>query len=321
MRFTKNAVVLTGLATAGTLSVLALMALANRYLAGRAEKANPAQGKFLQVDGERLHFVSHGQGQVVVILHGNGSMVEDWLCSGIISPTKQYRMVAFDRPGYGHSPRPGKPRRTPEDQADLIAEALTSLGIEKAILVGHSWGTLVAVRLAERHPEKVSGLVLLSGYYFATARIDVLLASVGALPLIGTLLCHTVLPILSRIAWPLSVKNLFKPSDVPAKFQAFPRELAVRPAHIRTSAEEAALMLPSTSGLAAACQKLAIPIAIVCGAGDQVVDPSQSSKLHRLVTGSTLRMLLSNGHMVHQTSPAQIIEAIDEVGEHSTRLR
>ena len=63
------------------------MALVNRHLAKKAERDNPAAGRFLDVDGVRLHYVERGSGEPLVLLHGNGSMIEDFESSGLsISP-------------------------------------------------------------------------------------------------------------------------------------------------------------------------------------------------------------------------------------------
>jgi pimeloyl-ACP methyl ester carboxylesterase len=76
------------------------------------------------------------------------------------------------------------------------------LGIERPIVVGHSLGTMVALALALDHPDQVSGLVLASGYYYPTARADVLFAAPPAIPLLGDLLCHTVTPLIGETAAP-----------------------------------------------------------------------------------------------------------------------
>jgi pimeloyl-ACP methyl ester carboxylesterase len=61
----------------------------------------------------------------LVLLHGNGSMIEDFQSSGLIDlAATKYRVIAFDRPGFGHTPRPRSTIWTPEAQADLIAAAL-----------------------------------------------------------------------------------------------------------------------------------------------------------------------------------------------------
>jgi pimeloyl-ACP methyl ester carboxylesterase len=94
-------------------------------------------------------------------------------------------VIAFDRPGFGHSDRPRSTIWTPEAQADLIAAALKEIGVPRAIVLGHSWGTLVALALAVKYPQEVQALVLASGYYYPNARADVVILSSPAIPLIG----------------------------------------------------------------------------------------------------------------------------------------
>ena len=113
----------------GVVATLAAMAVANRYLAKKAERENPPAGRFIAVNGVRLHYVDQGSGTPLVLLHGNGSMVQDFQSSGLIDlAAKKYRVIAFDRPGYGHSDRPRSTIWTPEAQADLIHAALTKDG-------------------------------------------------------------------------------------------------------------------------------------------------------------------------------------------------
>ena len=175
---------------------LAVAALINRHLAHKAERRNPPKGRFLQVDGVWLHYVVRGEGEPLVLLHGNGSMIEDFESSGLIDMAeKNYRVIAFDRPGYGHSARPRGTLWTPEEQAELIHKALSGLGVSRATVLGHSWGASVATSLALKYPESVSGLVLASGYYYPTARADVAVLSAPALPVLGDILSHTLSPI------------------------------------------------------------------------------------------------------------------------------
>ena len=118
----------------------------------------------------RLHYVERGTGQPVVLLHGNGGMIQDFESSGLIEQAaKSYRVIAFDRPGYGHSSRPRDVVWAPDKQADLVHRALDQLGAEPAIVLGHSWGASVAIALALRHAASVKALVLASGYYYPTA--------------------------------------------------------------------------------------------------------------------------------------------------------
>jgi len=289
-------------------------ALLNKWLAKKAEQRNPPKGRFITVNGTRLHYVERGSGKPLVLLHGNGSMIEDFQSSGLIDlAAKKYRVIAFDRPGFGHSERPRSTVWTPEAQADLINAALKRIGVQRAIILGHSWGTLVALALAVKHPQLVQALVLASGYYYPKPRTDVVILSPPAIPLFGDILSHTLSPLLSRLMWPLLLRKIFGPNQVPEKFHGFPEEMAVRPSQIRASAAESALMLPAAHQLQKRYRLLRMPVAIVTGAEDRLIENEQPRHLHRDLPQSTLRSVPGNGHMVHQTATGEIMTAIDAV--------
>ena len=233
---------------AGVVVAAAGAALLNHWLARKAERRNPPRGRFIEVQGVRLHYVERGTGPPLVLLHGNGSMIEDFQSSGLIElAARKYRVIAFDRPGFGHSERPRHITWTPEAQASLIAAALEKIEVPSAIILGHSWGTLVALALGMNYPRQVQALVLASGYYYPTARVDVVILSPPAIPVLGDLLSSTISPLVSRLMWPLLLRKIFGPAPVPKKFESFPEEMAVRPSQIRASAAETALIIPSVS--------------------------------------------------------------------------
>ena len=296
-----------------TAAVLAATALIVRQQARKAERDNPPVGRFLDIDGVRLHYVERGQGRPLVLLHGNGSLIQDFAVSGLIDlAASRYRVIAFDRPGYGYSDRPRNIRWTPEAQAALLHQALQQLGVERPIVVGHSWGTLVALALALDYPADVESLVLLSGYYFPTARLDVALLSPPALPILGDILRYTVSPLLSALLWPGIRRKLFTPAAVPAHFEAFPVRMLLRPWQLRASAEESALMIPAAKTLSRRYGELTLPVMIMAGADDQIADVGrQSMRLHQELPQSELRLVPGVGHMVHQNVPDQVMAAID----------
>jgi pimeloyl-ACP methyl ester carboxylesterase len=298
----------------GIIAALAAAAIVNRTLARKAERRNPPDGCFISVNGVRLHTLERGSGTPLVLLHGNGSMIADFQSSGLIDlAAKNYRVISFDRPGFGPSTRPRSTVWTPYAQADLIHAALSKLGVSRAIVLGHSWGTLVALALAAKHLSSVRSLVLVSGYYCPTARADVLLLSPPALPVVGDILSHTVSPLLGRLIWPLVLRKVFSPSPVPQKFTGFPKEMAVRPGQIRAAAAETALLIPGAFALQKSYAALKMPVTIVAGAADRIVEFAQAARLHRAIAQSTLRCIPDTGHMVHQTATAEIMSAIHQV--------
>ncbi len=119
------------------------------------------------VQGVKLHYIERGSGSPIVLLHGNGVTSQDWDVSGILDGlAADHRVIAFDRPGFGYSERPRNVDWTPVQQAELLHLALTQLKVTRPVLVGHSWGTLVALALALDYPADNRSLVLLSGYYY-----------------------------------------------------------------------------------------------------------------------------------------------------------
>ena len=109
---------------------LAAAALYVNHKTKQAEADNPPQGKFIDVDGVRLHYTEQGSGDPLVLLHGNGITSSDFEASGLTArAAEQYRVIAFDRPGFGYSERPRSTIWTPDKQARLLHKALEQLGI------------------------------------------------------------------------------------------------------------------------------------------------------------------------------------------------
>jgi pimeloyl-ACP methyl ester carboxylesterase len=254
-------------ASAVAIGALAAIAMLNRHLAKKAERDNPPTGRFLAVNGVQLHYVERGAGDPIVLLHGNGSMIQDFECSGLVDlVARDYRVIAFDRPGFGHSERPRRVVWTPDAQAELIKLAFARIGVvSNAIILGHSWSASVAVAMALKYPGLVRGLVLASGYYYPTLRPDAVASILLSLPFIGDILSHTLSPLLSRVTWPLMMAKIFGPRSIPEKFGAFPREMALRPSQIRAAAAESALMVPDAFMLRNHYADLKMPVVIIAG--------------------------------------------------------
>lgn len=282
----------------------------------RAERAQPPAGRLLDIDGVRLHVVERGEGPPVVLIHGNMVSQRDFDASGVMERlARNHRVIAFDRPGFGHSSRPRDRLWTPTKQAELLHAALGQLGVEQAVLVGHSMGAMVALALALDHPEDVRRLVLLGGYYYPTARVDALLTAPVALPVLGDVMRYTVTAVSARLMLNGLVRAMFAPRDVPARFMAtLSREMMVRPIQLRASAQDAAYMIPQAKANAARHHELRMPVAILSGAQDKVIDvEANAERLHREISNSTLAVVAGAGHMVHHAAPDLVVLAVDAV--------
>ena len=144
---------------ASAAATIAAMTAYNVYRARKAEREHPPAGQFVTVDGVRLHYIERGEGPPVVLLHGNMVTAQDFDTSGVLDLVAQrHRVIAFDRPGFGYSDRPHGSAWSAGTQAELIRDAFAVLGINRPIVLGHSWGAAVALALGLNHSDAVKGL-------------------------------------------------------------------------------------------------------------------------------------------------------------------
>lgn len=283
------------------------------WRARRAEREHPPAGRFMHIGGVRLHYVERGQGDPVVLLHGNMVTHADFQASGLIDQlARHHRVIAFDRPGFGHSSRPRDRRWNVSAQADVLGRALQALDVERAVVLGHSLGTLVALALALDHPGRVAGLVLVGGYYYPVRRWDAMMAAPAALPVLGDAMRYTSTALAARAGLGAAVRTMFAPDAAPPDYQAVvPRELMLRPSQLRADAEDAACMRSDARSLSRRYADITVPVTLVAGEEDQVVDlQAHSSRLHRELPQSRLFAVPRTGHMAHHSAQDLIVRAL-----------
>ncbi|MEW6705389.1 MAG: alpha/beta hydrolase [Pseudomonadota bacterium] len=307
---------------AGSAAFLAACALVVRHQTRKVEAEHPPKGRFVEVDGVRLHCLERGDpgAPALVMLHGNGATVDELLLSGLVARAAvRYRVIAFDRPGYGHSDPPRAGQREPAAQARLILRALQQMGVQRPLLFGHSWGTLVALEMALQAPQRVRALVLASGYYRPGPRLDVAWLGAPALPLLGRLLRHTVSPLLSRLLWRGFTWRQFSPREVTEPFRSqYPVWMSLRPRQLQASAAESALMVPAAWQLRSRYGELRMPLVLVGGQADRMVRTAwHSAFVLQAVPGSELRVVPGAGHMVHHVATHEVLKAIDQAAARS----
>jgi pimeloyl-ACP methyl ester carboxylesterase len=182
------------------------------------------------------------------------------------------------------------------------------------VIVAHSFGTLVAIDYALKYTDQVRGLVLASGYYYPTVRPDALVLGPPAIPLLGTVLRHTLSPLIGRLLWPAWLKMLFAPRAVPEYMDRFPTWQALQPKQLRAVGREAALAVPVTAAMRRLYFTLRVPVAIVAGAADRYLSTrAHSHRLHQELSDSTYHEVPGAGHMVHHAAPHAIIDAMRSV--------
>jgi len=137
-----------------------------------------SDSRFIEVNGLTGHCKIAGQSSpAILLLHGFGAGVFSW--REVMEPLSPYGMVvAFDRPAFGLTSRPmpsewtGLSPYSREAQSDLTVALMDKLGIEKAILIGHSAGGTIAALTTLRHPERVQALILVDPAIYPHGRAE-----------------------------------------------------------------------------------------------------------------------------------------------------
>lgn len=306
----------------------ALLYAVSRYLTWRDEARFPPNGSFASIAGVRLHYADLPAGAdadlpAMVFIHGASGNLNDLKAPLAERLAGRGRMIFVDRPGHGHSARgkgSGIDVHLPDAQARLIAGLLEKLGIDRAIIIGHSYGGAVAAAFALDHPERTAGLVFLgpathpwpgggTRWYYR----------VGALPVIGPLFCALIAQPGGSLLYRRSVKQVFSPSSVPENYQQrSATRLALRPKTFQGNAEDVESLYAAVKRLAPRYREIDAPTAIVTGDRDDVVLADIHSRgLERDINGARLILLKKTGHMPAWSTPEKVIEAIEIVARRA----
>jgi haloalkane dehalogenase len=145
----------------------------------------PFTPRRLTVNGHAMAYVDEGQGEVVVLLHGNPTW--SFMYRHLITALRdKYRVLAVDHLGCGHSDKPRDYPYRLVDHIDNLEGLLEKLGISRATLIMHDWGGAIGMGYAVRHPERIATLVLCNTAAFPAKRMP-LRIRLCRLPLLGAL--------------------------------------------------------------------------------------------------------------------------------------
>ncbi|MDT8344991.1 MAG: alpha/beta hydrolase [Thermohalobaculum sp.] len=278
-----------------------------------AERRYPPLGGFVSVRGAQIHYLADGpvRGRPVVVLHGASGNLRDWALSLMPRLARTHRVIAFDRPGFGHSsPVPGGERL--DVQAALLADALARLGLRRYWLVGHSYSGALALAWALARPAEVAGVAVVAG---ATMDWGGALAPAyrfcGA-PIIGRAMSRIVPAVLPPARIDAALAEVFAPQPVPPRYRdEGGAELALRPHTFRTNFRAVAVLHRQIVAMMAQYPRIACPVEIVHGTEDAIV-PAQihAEGLARILPRARLTLLPGIGHMPHHAAPEAVLAAV-----------
>lgn len=293
-------------------------------LVQRAEAKYPPSN-FVTAEGVHLHYVEAGTGRPVVVIPGGSGKVQDFSLSPLYQlAASQYQVIIIDRPGLGYSEKPTDEELTPDVQARLIHAALNELEIEKPIIVGQSWGGVIALAYAQEYSSELTGIVLLGSSPYPRERQTDFFNVIARTPVLGDFIVHTIyVPIGRHWIAPAIIeqnKDYFAPLDaVPETFRDSTIELGLRPSHVISSAKETLVIPTSLAALVSDLSKVEVLAIIVDGDQDTHAF-EQSTRLKQDLPRSRVVIVEGANHYLWFSKPDVVMEAIQDLWIWSDQL-
>ncbi len=285
-------------------------------VAFEAERKAPPLGRFVDVDGERIHVVELGAENGVgkpplVLIHGASVNLRDMRMALGDALSKDHRVILVDRPGRGYSTRPDDGWRL-ETQATLIHDAVAALGAEKPVIVGQSLGGAVALAYALKYQDEMTGLVLLASVSHEWPGGVAWYNKASGWPVAGLLLRRLIIPVYGPLAAKGGVKESFAPNEPPANYyEESGLRLLFRPGDFKANAADLAHLKPQIALMSRHYGEIRVPTAILTGTSDTTVSPKlHSMHLAEEIKGASLELLPDTGHALHHAETARVVAAI-----------
>ncbi len=305
-------------ALAAALAALALSAHARGYVR-RVESRWPPQGRIIEAGGLRLHVCEDGSANAprLLLIHGaSANLRELWQpLAPALAP--DFRVVAYDRPGMGFSDRSKRDGHTLSAHAQAARIALEATGAGPAIVVAHSYGAAVALRLALDHPKLVAGLVLVAPASHPFPTKPAWWARLAATPALGGAFCGLLVPWLGPLMGRAGIANNFAPAQPPPNyFEDAGVGLIFRPRAFRASARDMVAANHEFAAQAPRYAELYTHAVIITAEKDRVVSPKRHARaLAADLPAAELVIAPDTGHMPHRLRTDLVLAAIRRVNE------
>ncbi len=286
----------------------------------QATRYFPQESKFVQVGypAKALHYLRAGQGQTVVLIHGDGGSTYDWTMANFARLAKKYDVIAIDRPGFGFSET--LPNQSVLSQVRYIHKGLQLAGIRRPVLVGHSRGGEVATLFAEEYPDELAGVVTLGGACFNTEdREPVWQYKLLRTPILGKLLAHTIYIPIGKPAAKAGLDHAFSPeSTSPDAYTEVYTALMMRPQTLLNWAiDHDATVLDSL--IIPRYKFIRVPFVVVNGQLDQNVPVAMARRYSQMIPGAQLLVVPGAGHELMFHHPDVVEQAINMVLQKATQ--
>lgn len=259
-------------------------------VSGETKPAHADIGHIVHLAGGDLQVREDGSAKApaIVLLHGFAASMHWW--DGVLGAlSAQHLVIRFDLLGHGGSAKPSS-GYTMEHQAQLVEEALTQLGVHRALIVGHSMGGLVATALATRDRALVAGIVLIDSPPTSGAGKLPFVARLVFVPVLGQALRQ----IISNGMVEKALQEAFVPAfKLPHQFVSDFWRMTYT-SYVSSSSDSDAYL--KRESLDSRLTAIGLPVLALYGTEDKLVSPSSVHADYTRVPGAQVVAISRAGH-------------------------
>lgn len=306
------------------------LVLFTRNVARKVEAAVPADGRFVEVDGHRLHYVDSAAADpqaetkpAIVMVHGLGGQMRNMTHSLFDRLTAEFRVIALDRPGTGWSTRLKGSSHGPLAQGAVVARFIEALGLDRPVVVGHSLGGAIALATGLDYPRSVSGLVLVAPLTQPTEDVPevfraIMIRNAG----LRRATAWTLATPFGIRNGPAGLAMVFGPEGVPEDFGTRGGGLlSLRPVSFETASADIMAIPDDMAAMVARYDELSVPVAVIHGTRDAITPFATNAQAFADRTGASLKALEGAGHMIPITQADAVAGWIAEHARQWTVIK
>jgi pimeloyl-ACP methyl ester carboxylesterase len=264
-------------------------------------------GEIVYIDGYGVHYIDRGHGPVVLLLHGFGGQTYSYR-NLMPMLEREHRVIAVDLKGFGYSERDATAGFSGTAQVAMLKALLERCAVDRAVVVGHSMGGGVALRLASTHPELVRALVLAASVS-GEERVGGRSMRPGRRTTPPVRIMRPLLPLIGAFASSRLLQMMYYDDS---KISDEVRAEYLRPARIKGSMDGLmAMMRDRAADPPVDDTRVTMPVLLLSGAHDSVVPLDAAQRLRERLPHAKLVVIERAAHGLLEEQPEACFDAID----------